>query len=101
MAQRRAGRRARRGRVREISCHPRPRSGDRHDKRRRRPREAMRLIRSVIFVIWLYGSKAVIGLAMLPWVAANERYVWVALRAWTRTILFGLRWIVRARVKFE
>jgi 1-acyl-sn-glycerol-3-phosphate acyltransferase len=61
----------------------------------------MRLIRSVIFVIWLYGSMAVIGLAMLPWVAADERYVWVALRAWARTILWGLRWIVGARVKFE
>jgi 1-acyl-sn-glycerol-3-phosphate acyltransferase len=61
----------------------------------------MKLIRSIIFVIWLYGSMAVIGLAMLPWVAANERYVWVALRAWTRAILWGLRWIVGAHVKFE
>jgi 1-acyl-sn-glycerol-3-phosphate acyltransferase len=61
----------------------------------------MKLIRSILFTIWLYGSMAVIGLAMLPWVAANERYVWPALRAWTRTILWGLHWIVGARVKFE
>lgn len=61
----------------------------------------MRLIRSIIFVIWLYGSMAVIGLAMLPWVAADERNVWVALRSWTRAILWGLRWIVGARVNFE
>jgi 1-acyl-sn-glycerol-3-phosphate acyltransferase len=61
----------------------------------------MKLIRSILFTIWLYGSMAVIGLAMLPWVAANERYVWPALRAWTRAILWGLRWIVGARVKFE
>ena len=61
----------------------------------------MKLIRSLIFVVWLYGSMAVIGLAMLPWVAANERYVWVALRAWARTIVWGLRAIVGARVKFE
>ena len=61
----------------------------------------MKLIRSIIFVIWLYGSMAVIGLGMLPWVAADERNVWVALRAWTRTVLWGLRWIVGAHVKFE
>ena len=61
----------------------------------------MKFIRSLIFVIWLYGSMAVIGLAMLPWVAADERNVWVALRSWTRAILWGLRWIVGARVKFE
>jgi 1-acyl-sn-glycerol-3-phosphate acyltransferase len=61
----------------------------------------MKLIRSIIFVIWLYGSMVVIGLAMLPWVAADEHNVWVALRSWTRAILWGLRWIVGARVKFE
>ena len=61
----------------------------------------MKFIRSIIFVIWLYGSMAVVGLAMLPWVAADERNVWVALRSWTRAILWGLRWIVGARVKFE
>ena len=61
----------------------------------------MKLIRSIIFVIWLYGSMAVVGLAMLPWVAADERHVWTALRAWTRAVLWGLRWIVGARVKFE
>jgi len=61
----------------------------------------MKLIRSIIFVVWLYGSMAVIGLGMLPWVAWDERNVWVALRTWTRTILWGLRWIVGARVTFE
>jgi 1-acyl-sn-glycerol-3-phosphate acyltransferase len=61
----------------------------------------MKLIRSIIFVVWLYGSMAVIGLIMLPWVAADERYVWMALRLWTRAILWGLRWIVGARVNIE
>ncbi len=61
----------------------------------------MKRIRSILFVIWLYGSMAVVGLGMLPWVAADERNVWVALRAWTRAILWGLRWIVGAHVKFE
>jgi len=61
----------------------------------------MKLLRSVIFVIWLYGSMAVIGIAMLPWVALDDKYVWVALRAWTRAILFGLGAIVGASVKIE
>lgn len=61
----------------------------------------MRLLRSVLFVIWLYGSMAVIGIAMLPFVAFDDKYVWVALRAWARTILFGLRWIVGAKVTIE
>jgi 1-acyl-sn-glycerol-3-phosphate acyltransferase len=61
----------------------------------------MKLLRSIVFVIWLYGSMAVIGIALLPWVAADDRYVWLALRTWTRTILWGLRWIVGARVSIE
>jgi 1-acyl-sn-glycerol-3-phosphate acyltransferase len=61
----------------------------------------MRLLRSILFVIWLYGSMAVIGIAMLPFVAFDDKYVWVALRAWARTILFGLRWIVGAKITIE
>jgi len=61
----------------------------------------MKLLRSIVFVVWLYGSMAVIGIAMLPWAAADEKYVWVALRAWARAILWGLRWIVGATVKIE
>jgi len=61
----------------------------------------MRLIRSIIFVIWLYGSMAVIGLALWPFVLADDRHVWTALRSWGRATLWGLRWIVGARVSFE
>jgi 1-acyl-sn-glycerol-3-phosphate acyltransferase len=61
----------------------------------------MKLLRSIIFVIWLYGSMAVIGVALLPWVALDDKYVWVGLRNWTRTILWGLRWIVGARIEIQ
>jgi 1-acyl-sn-glycerol-3-phosphate acyltransferase len=61
----------------------------------------MTLLRSIIFVIWLYGSMAVIGIGMWPFVVADERNVWVALRSWARAILWGLRWIVGARVTIE
>lgn len=61
----------------------------------------MILLRSIVFVVWLYGSMAVIGLCMWPWVVADERNVWRALRVWARAILWGLRWIVGARVVIE
>jgi 1-acyl-sn-glycerol-3-phosphate acyltransferase len=61
----------------------------------------MRLIRSIVFVIWLYGSMAVVGLSLWPFVLFDERHVWTALRSWGRATLWGLRWIVGARVSFE
>jgi len=61
----------------------------------------MRYLRSIIFVIWLYGALAVIGIGLWPFVLMDERHVWTALRAWARAILWGLRWIVGARVTIE
>jgi 1-acyl-sn-glycerol-3-phosphate acyltransferase len=61
----------------------------------------MNLIRSIIFVIWLFATMGLIGVAMWPFVVADDRHVWTALRAWTRATLWGLRWIVGARVSFE
>jgi 1-acyl-sn-glycerol-3-phosphate acyltransferase len=61
----------------------------------------MNWLRSIVFVIWLYGSMAVIGIGLWPFVLADERHVWTALRAWARATLWGLRWIVGARVSFE
>ncbi|MEZ5970828.1 MAG: lysophospholipid acyltransferase family protein [Hyphomonadaceae bacterium] len=61
----------------------------------------MNWIRSFIFVIWLYGSMAAIGLALWPLVVIDERHVWTALRSWARATLWGLRWIIGATVSFE
>jgi len=61
----------------------------------------MRLVRSILFVVWLYATMAAIGIVMWPFVAANDRHVWTALRTWARTTIWGLRWIVGARVSFE
>jgi len=61
----------------------------------------MRLIRSILFVIWLYASMAVVGLSLWPFVLMDDRYVWTALRSWGRATLWGLRWIIGARVSFE
>jgi len=61
----------------------------------------MKLMRSVVFVVWLYATMAMIGVAMWVPVMLDDRHVWTALRAWARCILWGLRWIVGARVRFE
>lgn len=61
----------------------------------------MNLIRSIIFVIWFYGSMAAIGLALWPFVIFDERHVWTALRSWGNATVWGLRWIIGARVTFE
>ncbi len=61
----------------------------------------MTLLRSIVFVIWLYGTMLFIGLAFLPFVAFNDNYVWPGLRTWTRSVLWGLRWIIGARVVVE
>ncbi|MEQ1491753.1 MAG: lysophospholipid acyltransferase family protein [Terricaulis sp.] len=61
----------------------------------------MNWIRSFIFVIWLYGSMAVVGLVLWPFVVFDERHVWTALRSWARAVVWGLRWIVGATVSFE
>ena len=61
----------------------------------------MKLARSVLFVIWLYASMGVIGVAWWIPVMLDDRYVWAALRAWARAILWGLRWMIGARVRFE
>jgi len=61
----------------------------------------MRFLRSIIFVIWLYLSMAVIGIVLWPFVLADDRYVWTALRSWGRATVWGLRWIIGARVSFE
>jgi 1-acyl-sn-glycerol-3-phosphate acyltransferase len=61
----------------------------------------MRLARSILFVIWLYASMAVVGIGLWIPVLIDDRHVWTALRTWGRCILWGLRWIVGARVSFE
>jgi 1-acyl-sn-glycerol-3-phosphate acyltransferase len=61
----------------------------------------MKLARSIVFVIWLYGAMAVIGVVLWPFVLADDRHVWTALRTWARATLWGLRWIVGARVVIE
>jgi 1-acyl-sn-glycerol-3-phosphate acyltransferase len=61
----------------------------------------MTLLRSLVFAAWFYLTMAVYGFFFMPLVLTNDRYVWVGMRAWSKAILFGLRWICGVRVKFE
>jgi 1-acyl-sn-glycerol-3-phosphate acyltransferase len=61
----------------------------------------MLLIRSVIFVLWLYASLAMVGLIFAPTLPFGRAGGMMACRSWARCILWGLRWIVGARVRFE
>jgi 1-acyl-sn-glycerol-3-phosphate acyltransferase len=63
----------------------------------------MILIRSLIFVVWLYGAMAFAGLAYLPAMLLRRDGApeLGAGRLWTRLTLWGLRWIVGATVTFK
>jgi 1-acyl-sn-glycerol-3-phosphate acyltransferase len=62
----------------------------------------MTLVRSLIFVLWFYGSMVIYGLAFMPTVLwGSDRYIWVAMRGWGKTTMFALRWICGVRIKFE
>lgn len=62
----------------------------------------MILLRSIVFLVWFYGSMAIYGLVFMPLVLwSSDRYIWIAMRGWGSVTLFGLRWICGVRVKFE
>lgn len=61
----------------------------------------MKLLRSFIFAVWLYASMAFTGLVLWPFVIANDKHVYTALRWWSHATLWGLRWIIGAKVSFE
>lgn len=61
----------------------------------------MTLLRSILFTVWLYGAMTLSGLVYLPAALLSRKPPLGAGRLWTRWVLFGLRWIVGARVVFK
>jgi 1-acyl-sn-glycerol-3-phosphate acyltransferase len=59
------------------------------------------MIRSLIYVLWLYGSMAAIGLACFPFALVNARAANAAARAWSRAALWGARVICGLRVEIR
>lgn len=62
----------------------------------------MILLRSIIFVIWFYGTMLFWGLIYMPAVLlGHDKYIWHSMRGWGKATIWGLRWIVGAKVVFE
>jgi 1-acyl-sn-glycerol-3-phosphate acyltransferase len=61
----------------------------------------MTSLRSVLFAGWFYLSMAIAGLVCLPATIASGGRSMAGGRTWARMTLFGLRWIVGARVVFK
>jgi len=58
-------------------------------------------IRSIVFVIWMYGWMAIIGILALPTLLLPRATVLWFARAFTRLIVFGLRWICGIHVEIR
>ncbi len=58
-------------------------------------------LRSLLFILWLYGSMAVIGVGGLPLMFISEKTAMWVIRLWAQAVLFGARWIVGIKVEFR
>ncbi|MEL6857482.1 MAG: 1-acyl-sn-glycerol-3-phosphate acyltransferase [Pseudomonadota bacterium] len=61
----------------------------------------MNAIRSIIYVIWLYGWMGVLGILALPTLLLPRAGILFFIRLYTRFVLFGLRWICGVKVEFR
>ena len=61
----------------------------------------MNTIRSVIFVIWMYGWMAILGILALPTLFLPRAALLGIVRLFARLVLFGLRWICGVRVEIR
>ncbi|MBW8881884.1 MAG: 1-acyl-sn-glycerol-3-phosphate acyltransferase, partial [Asticcacaulis sp.] len=58
-------------------------------------------IRSLFFVLWLYGSMVFFGLFCSPLLLLGQRASMAPIRWWAHTVLFGARLIVGIKVEFR
>lgn len=57
------------------------------------------MIRSLLFTAWLYGSMALFAVGLSPTLLMPHRVAMAVVKAWARTVLFGLRWIAGVQVE--
>src|SRR5262249_15959688 len=85
--------------IREIPHDPRTRGIDRIQQAETRQ---MKFARSLLFACWLYGLLTVVGFWFLPYaMVTGPKGAALAHRVWTRASLWGLSWMVGARVVIE
>ncbi len=61
----------------------------------------MTTLRSLVFVVWLYGSMVLYAVVLSPALLLPHRFAMGVCKAWARCVLFGLRWIVGLKVEFR
>ena len=61
----------------------------------------MTAIRSVIYVIWLYGWMAILTILALPTLFLPRAAILWFIRLYGRFVVFGLRWICGSKVEFR
>src|SRR5690606_17339022 len=57
--------------------------------------------RSLLFVVWLYGTMALYAVVLLPLLVISTHTAMWVIRSWARAVLFGARWIVGIKVEFR
>lgn len=50
-------------------------------------------LRSIVFIVWLYGWIVILGFACLPTLFLPRKACLIAIRSWAAIARFGLRWI--------
>lgn len=58
-------------------------------------------IRSLLFMLWLYGTMAFFGIVCSPLLLFPIPAAMAVIRWWAGSVLFGARWIVGVRVEFR
>ena len=58
-------------------------------------------LRSLLFMLWMYGSMLVFGLGLSPLLLFPRGAAMWVIRGWSHAIIFGARWIVGIKVEFR
>ncbi|WP_090649739.1 lysophospholipid acyltransferase family protein [Asticcacaulis taihuensis] len=61
----------------------------------------MTRIRSLLFMLWLYGTMAFFGILCSPLLLFPIPAAMAVIRWWAGSVLFGARWIVGVKVEFR
>ncbi|MDC7683134.1 lysophospholipid acyltransferase family protein [Asticcacaulis sp. BYS171W] len=61
----------------------------------------MNFIRSLVYVVWLYGAVVVVGLLGMPFMLVSRPWGMTVIRIWAKTALWGLRVICGVKVEFR
>ncbi len=61
----------------------------------------MTRLKSLMFMLWLYGTMAFFGMACSPMLLLPPRFAMLVIQWWAGSVLFGARWIVGIKVEFR